>query len=870
MKIAGSGCLFRLMVLILALIAICVMAEAQKIEVQNYRIDRTDKGFVINGTVTASDLNPPGQVVEFDGLSIAAYIKQNSGSQYPKLPDSRYVVYPPGSVTAYTPGSGAGGTMTKEEYEGIGIDKINAVGLLLRPTPVWSSYGGIGDWMKKAPSTVTMNFEGIVPLEHEGKEVRIVATLEHRWGGPYSNWPAFSYAHAILHEGILKAETMKILKWCENSCIIEFDDNTDTARVNGFSPGSSYAWKVEGGKILSGQNTNFIRIAWSHQDRLAIYMSVIDAAKACRCSSQHSVQPLAQLKNIIVTVKRVKGDFAEIQRGGSGELEPLEEGTSIGLNDHIITGLESEVELEYSNRGKITVKEMTNFDVGYFAVPDDGLVCKTDIKVGELDVKVDPKLKNVDFSVSSPTSAISVRGTHFLISHNEELNKTTVTVIEGIVDVKSCLLDLPEKNITAGQRISVDKSGFSPIEYLSPEEINTITKPYEESTRVKATTSTGELVYNSTQMNLKDARVYEYSYLNWNNANWGAWDYLALKSKVNGISNTNGRIYIWFDPSLLGNLSQDKGVFLQLMHWPTEQDGNITADIFRVTERWEEGNGTYHSGDNEPDAAGTISWSRQPAWDKGMIWSSRELYPNAEPYNVSWNITGLVRAWTSGKFANYGLVIVGSDEGVAGYSHIFGSSENTDNILRPTISIRKASESSGTADETVNDSQGSLSKDLSRNQSQEYLFLEVWTDENGTVLDGTPIRMMIDFPTYFIRDSVLETMSPIKTGAETEAVIGIGSSLSGDLGGGAASSLYPIDQLPYEADGVKVTEIRGDVAIFDYQGKQITLGPGERLQNSVEEFRIVEGTKYKVEITTLITNHGRVELQRGNEPTMRI
>jgi hypothetical protein len=126
---------------------------------------------------------------------------------------------------------------------------------------------------------------------------------------------------------------------------------------------------------------------------------------------------------------------------------------------------------------------------------------------------------------------------------------------------------------------------------------------------------------------------------------------------------------------------------------------------------------------------------------------------------------------------------------------------------------------------------------------------------------------MIDFPTYSIRDSVLTSTLPAEVGAEARAVIGIGRSLSGDLGGGAASRLYPLNQLPYDADGVKITEIRGDVAIFDYQGKQITLGPGEKLQDSIEEFRTVEGTKYKVEITTLIQNHGRVELQGGDEPT---
>jgi hypothetical protein len=205
MKIAATGCLFRLMQLILALVVICVTAEAQKIEVDRYTIDRTDKGFVINGTVTATDLNPPGQVVESDGLSIVAYVKKNSSSQYPKLPESRYVVYPAGAETPFTKGSGPGETMTKAEQEGIDIAKIDVVGLALRTYPVWSSYGGLGEWEKKAPTTVTADFEGIIPLLHEGKEVWIVATLGHTWGGPYASWPAYSFAHGTVYQGVLEA-----------------------------------------------------------------------------------------------------------------------------------------------------------------------------------------------------------------------------------------------------------------------------------------------------------------------------------------------------------------------------------------------------------------------------------------------------------------------------------------------------------------------------------------------------------------------------------------------------------------------------------------------------------------------------------------
>jgi len=166
-------------------------------------IKNTDKGFAVVGNVTGSNLNPKGQIVESDSVSIIADIETGGNVKYPLLPQSMYVRSPAGSETPYTKGSGPGATMTQSEYRGVGITSIVIFRVPLRETPVWKAYGGLSDWTKNAPSQVTKDVDGYIPEKYKGKNVRIRALLEHRWGGPYANWPAFSYANDIGYKGKL-------------------------------------------------------------------------------------------------------------------------------------------------------------------------------------------------------------------------------------------------------------------------------------------------------------------------------------------------------------------------------------------------------------------------------------------------------------------------------------------------------------------------------------------------------------------------------------------------------------------------------------------------------------------------------------------
>lgn len=144
--------------------------------------------------------------------------------------------------------------------------------------------------------------------------------------------------------------------------------------------------------------------------------------------------------------------------------------------------------------------------------------------------------------------------------------------------------------------------------------------------------------------------------------------------------------------------------------------------------------------------------------------------------------------------------------------------------------------------------------------SEGVLFLEVWTREKGEILEGMPMRMMIDFPTYRLSDGVLKSMRNIELPSPARALVGSGLSLSGDLGGGASSSLHPVMDLPYSVDNVSILSIDGDMATISYMGEQRTLRPGESWEEKREEIRSVGDARLKVAVNTTISNHGFVML----------
>ena len=177
--------------LVLLLITIVPISMAQTITLENLKITPSGDNYLVSGTVIAKDLNPDGQIVEDDYVEIRAEMKKNPDSKYPVLYD----------VWGYTPPEGKSNYMkdgkfiTYEEAKGKDIESHVVASMHLRDFPVWSAYGGLDKWRENAPSSVRMDFNGTIPKEYSGKEVRIHAILSHQWGGPNAYWPATTYHH---------------------------------------------------------------------------------------------------------------------------------------------------------------------------------------------------------------------------------------------------------------------------------------------------------------------------------------------------------------------------------------------------------------------------------------------------------------------------------------------------------------------------------------------------------------------------------------------------------------------------------------------------------------------------------------------------
>jgi len=183
---------------------------------------------------------------------------------------------------------------------------------------------------------------------------------------------------------------------------------------------------------------------------------------------------------------------------------------------------------------------------------------------------------------------------------------------------------------------------------------------------------------------IADTYVYAYSWHNWNNANFGAYGSLFA-----GYSSAGGesRSYIKFNLSDV-DISHVKKVELRLLNGAQYAGtDNIDLGIYAVASDWNEGNGTYHSGDTEENApADQITWNNQPSIDTTLVASfNPSNYDHGSMMQI--DITNLIKLWKS-TLVNYGLVI--KPLVPSGNSQwVFTSREYPDKDMRPAIIISK-------------------------------------------------------------------------------------------------------------------------------------------------------------------------------------
>ena len=200
--------------------------------------------------------------------------------------------------------------------------------------------------------------------------------------------------------------------------------------------------------------------------------SIIEAAY--KIMVQGNITPIEPVKEgLVISIIAVEGEEVEVDINGSGNWQDVTKDNhamKLTPRSKIITGFDSTALIDFSKRGLVRVKELTNYSVGEFLITDEGITAHTDMKVGEVNVQVDRKYKAIDFTVSSPTCTASVRGTEFTMSHKESPMKSTITVYSGKVEVTPKLFSKPARTLTAGQRITVDDKSFGDLEVFEPKD----------------------------------------------------------------------------------------------------------------------------------------------------------------------------------------------------------------------------------------------------------------------------------------------------------------------------------------------------------------------------------------------------------------
>jgi len=146
-----------------------------------------------------------------------------------------------------------------------------------------------------------------------------------------------------------------------------------------------------------------------------------------------------------------------------------------------------------------------------------------------------------------------------------------------------------------------------------------------------------------------------------------------------------------------------------------------------------------------------------------------------------------------------------------------------------------------------------------------YIFLEVWLNSDGKVLEGEPMVLMIDFPTYSFseEENLLSGLIDFEVNSSLLMILGVGKSLSGDAGGGAASTLHGVYSLPYEAGyGIVIKEVsKGGSIHLSVNGSDIILKPGQTWEKKREYNMEWQGGVLKIRDTLSIKNYGCVKLQ---------
>jgi len=154
----------------------------------------------------------------------------------------------------------------------------------------------------------------------------------------------------------------------------------------------------------------------------------------------------AYAQDVSAKIVALEGDVT-VKTGDSAEWKPASVNQQLSQGAYIMTAFESNCELEFMDKSKMKIKELSKIQVNKFTSELKKVDTEVTLYNGKVRATVHKDVdKNTNFQVKTPVSTISVRGTEKEITVHPGFG-TQVHTITGVVEVSN--------NI--GQKVMVSK-----------------------------------------------------------------------------------------------------------------------------------------------------------------------------------------------------------------------------------------------------------------------------------------------------------------------------------------------------------------------------------------------------------------------------
>lgn len=167
-----------------------------------------------------------------------------------------------------------------------------------------------------------------------------------------------------------------------------------------------------------------------------------------------------------VRIAHITGDV--LIRHKSGGWQDMSTDELLGEGDEIHTGAQTAIVLEFKEGHRVTINSLTQIRIGTLINPKDRAKIQVLLKLGQIEAEKPPqRTPSTDFSIKTPVATCSVRGTKFVVRHDEKKNETLVSVAEGKVLLTPEHKKLKKITLGANQEVAVTKKAVSKIRPVS-------------------------------------------------------------------------------------------------------------------------------------------------------------------------------------------------------------------------------------------------------------------------------------------------------------------------------------------------------------------------------------------------------------------